>query len=379
MANLFYTIITQKKMKKQILLLSAIGMSSLVYSQVGVNTQTPQATLDVVGKNTDTTKPDGVIAPRLTGNELKAKDNAYGTAQTGAIVYATAAVSGSTPKTINVTSPGYYYYNGTLWTAFNGGGVTSGDPTKDAWIDNVANTSVELGTLSDGATARPAGTEVVVKDDGSIGVGTNTPQKKMHVNGALQITNELNLGGTASTAGSAGASGQVLLSGGAGVAPTWGSLNSEVGNLSGLIFRAYNIQGTTPATAATGQTVDVPGLVFTYTVPAGRTQTIMFTILGYAAGQSAGGQGVFVLLQDNVKISSAYVSKTNSSGGLSNLPIPVTFLKAVKLNPGTYTFKVQYKSWSGTATVNQIPTIYTGYDGDVEAQLAKMQVLVYND
>jgi len=38
-------------------------------------------------------KPDGLIAPRLTGDQLRAKDAGYLVAQTGAIVYVTDAVS----------------------------------------------------------------------------------------------------------------------------------------------------------------------------------------------------------------------------------------------------------------------------------------------
>lgn len=43
------------------------------------------------------------------------------------------------------------------------------------WENLNANTRAQLKTLSDGTTARPAGTEVVVTDDGNVGVGTATP------------------------------------------------------------------------------------------------------------------------------------------------------------------------------------------------------------
>ncbi|MFP3632333.1 hypothetical protein SB776_37645, partial [Burkholderia sp. SIMBA_045] len=39
---------------------------------------------------------------------------------------------------------------------------------------------------------------------GNVGIGTVTPQKKLHINGDMQLTNELNVGGNATTAGSAG-------------------------------------------------------------------------------------------------------------------------------------------------------------------------------
>ncbi|MDR6458511.1 hypothetical protein J2786_001604 [Chryseobacterium vietnamense] len=54
-----------------------------------------------------------------------------------------------------------------------------------------------------------------------IGINTATPMKNLHVNGSLQVVNELNVGGNASTAGSAGVAGQVLKSNGPGNAPTW--------------------------------------------------------------------------------------------------------------------------------------------------------------
>lgn len=212
-----------------------------------------------------------------------------------------------------------------------------------------------------------------------VGISTPTPQRTLHVNGSLQVVNELNIGGNANTAGSAGISGQILTSGGAGTAPSWQTLNT----ISGTINNAYYVQGTTASTATQGQTIDVPGVTITLVVPVGRTQTFLFTILGYETlTDSNSSQGVFSLLQNGVKISSAFASKAgNFPGGviLQSMPVPVTFLKSVTLPAGTYTFKVQYSAWSGSATVNFVPSAYAGYNGDVEAMLTKMQILVYNN
>lgn len=57
------------------------------------------------------------------------------------------------------------------------------------------------------------------------GIQTETPQKTLHVNGSLQLTNELNLGGNATTAGTTGTTGQFFTSGGAGQSPTWNTIN----------------------------------------------------------------------------------------------------------------------------------------------------------
>lgn len=233
--------------------------------------------------------------------------------------------------------------------------------------------------------------------DGKTGINTITPQKQMHINGALQITNELNVGGNADMAGSAGNAGDVLVSAGAGAAPSW----KPVSNVAGTIAKIYNQQGTSVASVtvtsgSTGSPLDVPGLSFSHTVPAGTTQTLLFTITGYTVlssnVNSASLQGAFWLLQDGTKISSAYTSM-GDGGNLNNLPHPCTLLKSVTLSGGTsgttYNFKVQYKAWSGTGDhlVNNNPALSTGGNvdfvgadsGDTETMLTKMQVLVYNN
>lgn len=64
-------------MKKQLLILSTFVIGGLAYAQVGINTPDPKATLDVMALPADLTKTDGLIAPRLKGTELKAKDTNY--------------------------------------------------------------------------------------------------------------------------------------------------------------------------------------------------------------------------------------------------------------------------------------------------------------
>lgn len=211
-----------------------------------------------------------------------------------------------------------------------------------------------------------------------VGINTTTPQRHFHITGSLQITNELNVGGNATMAGNAGIAGQVLTTNGPGAAPGWQTINT----ISGTIYSAHYVQGTSSITIPQGTTSDVPGATITLIVPSGRTQTFLFSILGYAtravSGSSQASQGVFSLAQNGAKISSAYVS-SGDGGSLVNLPAPVTFLKAVTLSGGTYTFKVQYSSWFGDQVVNRIPSNYGGYNGDAEAMLTKMQVLVYNN
>lgn len=119
-----------------------------ITAQVGINTSEPQATLHVE-KGNDPTKPDGIIPPRFTGDELKAKSNTYGASQDGAIVYVTEAVTGlPDPKTTGVISRGLYVYdanmnNGTgtgMWNVLPEGTNPSSETGDGAYASRVRGT-----------------------------------------------------------------------------------------------------------------------------------------------------------------------------------------------------------------------------------------------
>lgn len=105
--------------KKSLLMMVGLLFSTILFGQIGVNTTTPHATLDVVAKTTDGSTPEGIIAPRLTGNALSdaslATTPPYDINQNGAIVYVTAAADASNQagQTTLVDAPGYYYFNAT--------------------------------------------------------------------------------------------------------------------------------------------------------------------------------------------------------------------------------------------------------------------------
>ncbi|MDP9959181.1 hypothetical protein [Chryseobacterium lathyri] len=144
-------------MKKR-LMTAVISFTVLsAYGQVGINNAHPEATLDIHAKNHlgAVTGNDGILVPRV--NDLTAN----GTKE-GQLVY--------------LINSGFHYWNGSAWT------LIGGDPTKDAWVDDAAGTAVKLGANSDG-TARVAGTDFTVKDDGRVGIGTDTP----YASAALEI------------------------------------------------------------------------------------------------------------------------------------------------------------------------------------------------
>lgn len=114
---------------KKILLtaIMLVGLSAFSKAQttgrVGINTTTPAATLDVVANTTDNTRPDALLVPRMTRSQLYAKDAAYIADQNGALAFVTAIDGTATPKTINVTAVGFYYYDSasSTWKTLGGG------------------------------------------------------------------------------------------------------------------------------------------------------------------------------------------------------------------------------------------------------------------
>ncbi|WP_415328198.1 hypothetical protein [Chryseobacterium sp. MMS23-Vi53] len=90
-------------------------LSNFAFSQIGINTAYPIASLDVAAKKNDGTTAEGILPPRLTGDQLKAGDGTYTNMHAGTIVYATSGVGSITAKTTNVTSAGLYYFDGVMW------------------------------------------------------------------------------------------------------------------------------------------------------------------------------------------------------------------------------------------------------------------------
>ncbi len=110
-------------MKKNIISMYALLSLSFAYSQVGINTSTPQTTLDVNAKRdisgtiVDHNQMVGFQAPRMTRLELANTTATYGEGQKGALIFIT-DISGGTAagQRINITSANnYYYFDGSLW------------------------------------------------------------------------------------------------------------------------------------------------------------------------------------------------------------------------------------------------------------------------
>ncbi|THV59385.1 hypothetical protein [Chryseobacterium candidae] len=315
-------------MKKKFLVLAgSLFFSHYAFSQVGVNTQSPNATLDVVAKTTDGTKAEGILAPRLTGDQIKLADNMYTALQKGAIVYATSAVSSASIKTNSINAPGYYYFDGLVWRSlssppniYNSDGYLTGPRAMDLnyntlWINGASSglqknlldlnigqdgrgygyrsddyginississtTSGRVARINFGTTPQlrrylsfSAGNDELMyitnRNGGQIGIGTTEPQNFFHIDGSR---NNPQIEGTPPTAAESLDDFTVKSDGSVGIgtyAPTAKlELNSGTANVSGLKFT--NLNSSTPVSSgatlgvnANGEVVTVNGNAFT--------------------------------------------------------------------------------------------------------------------
>ncbi|WP_051285425.1 hypothetical protein [Aequorivita capsosiphonis] len=145
-------------------------IATACYAQVGIGTTDPDGDALLELSSND----KGLLIPRvqLTATDLSAP---LSTSVAGMLVYNTA----SDGSGANAVTPGFYYNDGTNWIRVLNRALA--DLTDDAWINNPEKNRIELGTLSDGTTLRPVGAEMVVTDDGKVGIGTETPKESIEV------------------------------------------------------------------------------------------------------------------------------------------------------------------------------------------------------
>jgi len=174
-------------MKNRFLILIGLLLSLQSFAQIGINTTTPNAMLDI------SSTTNGFLIPRiaLTANNVAAPvvNPQGGALPTSTLIYNTSTVAG-----INGVAPGYYYWNGSLWVSFS---------SSIDWKLN-GNSSITTpafpityGTSTIGASENFIGTidanDVVMGSNnierfriragsGFVGIGTSNPAYNLHIN-----------------------------------------------------------------------------------------------------------------------------------------------------------------------------------------------------
>jgi hypothetical protein len=177
-------------MKKKLLPILALSLGTFALAQVGINTPTPRLTLDVNAIKTDGTTAEGIRAPRLTEAQVLAANNLYNLATIGAIVYVTSANAAPSTKTENITSQGYYYFDGVKWQKMQNLNIYDSDGTLAA----NRTVTMEDKTLDFTSTAttgtshyRIDGSTFSVNSvDNRVGIGTIDPQAILNVTNPIQ-------------------------------------------------------------------------------------------------------------------------------------------------------------------------------------------------
>ncbi|MCB9226920.1 MAG: hypothetical protein H6578_07140 [Chitinophagales bacterium] len=233
-------------MKRLITLLFLINFTLIFAQNVGIGTNTPDASAKLDISSTD----KGLLIPRVSISNVNTFGLSGGTTTPGMIVYNT------NPSTIGGYGAGFYYW-GTTWNK-----VATGNPVQAVlndgkiWIGNASNVPTEQ-TMSGDVTISNAGV-TTIQDNSVDGTDITITAE---ANGSLMYfdgTNWVNL--------ASGTSGQILKTNGA-AAPTWTNPNDLFVFENGLTETAPNIvrlggtltQATTIAQGAYNMTYNLNG------------------------------------------------------------------------------------------------------------------------
>jgi len=158
-------------MQTRIKIISLLCFLSLMNmkAQVGVGTSSPKAALDVASTT------QGVLIPRITAVQGEAISNP----SVGELIYST------TNDGTVIISQGFWYYDGTTWKPF---GATV-QPNIDLYNGNGTLTSNRTVTMSGNNLSFDSDKLTVLTTDQRVGLGNNTPQHTLDINGNARVRN----------------------------------------------------------------------------------------------------------------------------------------------------------------------------------------------
>ncbi|SHK55534.1 hypothetical protein [Chryseobacterium polytrichastri] len=170
-------------------IIALFAFSSASYAQVGINTNTPNSSLDIAAKNATGTSAniDGLLLPRVDRQRAQSMT----AIPTSTMIYVNNAVTGTqTGNAVNIDAVGYYYYNGLAWVKlenpsgtvftnlniYNGDGTLQGNRIVTQGANTLAFTASAVNAFSVDAT-----TFSVDATNKRIGVGTIAPKQQIHI------------------------------------------------------------------------------------------------------------------------------------------------------------------------------------------------------
>ncbi|MDG4651823.1 tail fiber domain-containing protein [Chryseobacterium arthrosphaerae] len=159
-------------------LIGSISISSMMFSQtgrIGINTPNPKATLDITAKTDGSAAAEGLMIPRLTGDQIQTMTANIQPGTESLMIYATAVPASPTAKVARITQPGYYFWNGSNWDSMASQNIYTAD-----------------GSISTPLAARNVdlnGKNLVFSGSGSVGIGTApSASAKLDVAGTVKAS-----------------------------------------------------------------------------------------------------------------------------------------------------------------------------------------------
>lgn len=168
-------------MEKNVIV-TLILLSIKIYSQVGINTPQPQATLDITAKskNGTGTSTEGILIPRIDRQRAQSMSNP----PISTLIFVEDATTGSQAgKAINIDVTGFYYFNGNIWikmdtdvNIYNQNGVLGANRTVSLQDKSISFTGTSTNAFS------IDGTTFSVNDaNNRVGINTANPQAILSV------------------------------------------------------------------------------------------------------------------------------------------------------------------------------------------------------
>ena len=167
----------------------------------------------------------------------------------------------------------------------------------------------------------------------NVGIGTAAPAQKLHVNGNLRFD------GALMPNGNAGATGQVLISQGAGVAPIWGPV--------GGLIATYKATATRTLINSTSFQL-VTGLTQTVTLTSNAAVILStYGSMETTSGVNAGSGCIVQVFNNGVAIPDMFQTVDVDDGaGFTGTIAPWSMMNSVALTAGTYTFTVRARKYA---------------------------------
>ncbi|WP_445453995.1 hypothetical protein [Flavobacterium sp. 25HG05S-40] len=354
---------------KKLIILILFATSLSGYSQIGINTTLPASTLDITATNPTgtTTNVDGILVPRVTRQRAQSMTSV----PTSTMVYIYEVATGTaTGTTANVTSVGFYFYDGSVWQRIGTGGSSDWTLTGNGGTIPATN---YIGTSdpADLSIATNGVEKIRVSTTGQIGIGTPSPNSSALLD--VTATNKgvsfpnINLSSETDAAtittpkpglmvyntnSTMPCGAGLYFNNGTAAAPLWSCFTKTIKQ-----YHAYNTAARAGVTSATPALQ--PGCTINFTIPTGQIADIKIdgVLGGLNTSTVAGRVALFdaIVVVDGAALPQGGWNRTtlvNSSAGGNSLGVCTFSTAWVGVTAGAHTIQLFSSRVSGTTSLD---------------------------